>query len=115
MEDVDFRRSEVRQSGLKKVMVGGFGALVLGAVFYWVTRSEAPGALQKLALAITLPAVIWLLAGLTELTTGVPVAVWAKRWDRLQGWQRGVIGIFLVLAVLLIFAAIAAWYFSTQF
>lgn len=37
------------------------------------------------------------LAGLIELVTGVSFVEFARRWDELQGWQRGIFGTFIVL------------------
>jgi hypothetical protein len=32
-----------------------------------------------------------------EFVTGVPFSELSERWDRLKGWQRGVLGAFIVL------------------
>lgn len=37
------------------------------------------------------------LVGLTEFITGISFFEFAKRWDELKGWQRGVFGTFIVL------------------
>ena len=51
-------------------------------------------------------------SGLIELVTGVPFVEFARRWDELKGWQRGVIGTSIVLVagfvIICIFAFIAS-------
>jgi hypothetical protein len=42
------------------------------------------------------------LSGLLEAITGVPFMQFARQWDELQGWQRGVIGTAIVLAAMAI-------------
>jgi hypothetical protein len=37
------------------------------------------------------------LAGIIEIITGVPFVEFARRWDQLKGWQRGVFGTAIVL------------------
>ena len=37
------------------------------------------------------------LVGLLELITGVSFTQWAGKWDRLKGWQRGVLGTLIVI------------------
>ena len=44
------------------------------------------------------------LTGLIEIITGVPFMEIARKWDDLAGWQRGVLGVIIVvLSFLLIF------------
>jgi hypothetical protein len=59
----------------------------------------------------------WLLAvpvafamiGLGQAATGVPFQQLASRWDSLQGWQRGVLGLTIVLVfAALLFGVLAA-------
>jgi len=40
------------------------------------------------------------LAGLVQLVSGVPFSELAARWDSLAGWQRGVLGVAIVLVSL---------------
>jgi hypothetical protein len=37
------------------------------------------------------------LSGLVEFITGISFLEFARRWDELKGWQRGVFGTFIVL------------------
>ena len=51
------------------------------------------------------------LSGLLEVITRVPFMDFARRWDELKGWQRGVIGTGIVLAVMAIIGiGIGLWY-----
>lgn len=65
--------------------------------------------LPRLSVQLTPPGMIpfalpgaFALQGLLELITGVPFLKMARRWDGLQGWQRGVLGTIVVLAALVV-------------
>jgi hypothetical protein len=53
------------------------------------------------------------LSGLIEVITGVSFFEFARRWDELKGWQRGVFGTFIVLVaglvIITVFAFIASF------
>jgi hypothetical protein len=54
-----------------------------------------PGVLV-LPAVLALPLMLFTL----ELTTGLPFMALATKWDQLKGWQRGVIGVTLVVGLL---------------
>lgn len=43
------------------------------------------------------------LIGLLEIISGVPFVEISNKWDSISGWQRGVLGIFIVVAFFLLF------------
>ena len=45
-------------------------------------------------------------AGLIQFVSGVPFSELSSRWDSLAGWQRGILGIAIVVASLVPLAAI---------
>jgi len=50
--------------------------------------------------------VAWVLAGVLQIVTGVPFDELSDRWDNLAGWQRGLIGVSVFLAGLLLLAIV---------
>ena len=36
------------------------------------------------------------LVGLMEVATGISYGQWARKWDSMKGWQRGLLGLFIV-------------------
>jgi hypothetical protein len=45
-------------------------------------------------------------AGLIQLVSGVPFSELSSRWDSLAGWQRGILGVAIVIASLVPLAGI---------
>ena len=96
---------EVRKAGAKKIALGIVGSVVAWYLVAWI-RSEGytPNAFMMIPLAT--PAA-WGLAGLLEVVTGLEFTSIARKWDRLAGWQRGVLGLLVVaLAVVVMMGAI---------
>ena len=46
------------------------------------------------------------LSGLIEFATGVSLFEFARRWDELKGWQRGIFGTFIVVIALFVILAV---------
>lgn len=89
-----------RRAGLWKLAVGGGGWILCGLLFYAMQSSDwtpkASGA-NRLLILLALPGA-WALAGLLELATGRSFASLGARWEALSGWQRGLIGLAVVVA-----------------
>jgi hypothetical protein len=95
--------NEVHVSGLMTFLILGAVATVFTRVAYWLKLHSrmiygagwgVPGAFA--------------LAGLVQFVSGVPFAELSAKWDSLQGWQRGVLGVIIfVFACGLIFGILA--------
>jgi hypothetical protein len=104
MEQVIKTPSQVRRRALIGVLLSAiFAALFVTFLSWdrtWGNRWVGPG----LALPFV-PFVYYL----TELVTGEPVPVLARKWDALAGWQRGVLGTLVaVVAFAVIFIVLLA-------
>lgn len=76
------------------------GGVIFGAILYLVYWLSARG--YKFHFAVIgagLPFVL-VCVGFIEAVTGSPYSRLAQRWMALRGWQRGVLGTFIVLAAL---------------
>lgn len=94
------QRQEVRSLGLKKLIVGG-AASVLMLLWLMSGKPSASGGAFKLIL-FALPLVVAMM-GFLEASSGVPFSRFSEAWDKLQGWQRGVLGVAIfVVAVVVI-------------
>lgn len=89
--------ASVRKRGLVRFLTGaGATAAVICLVSWLLPKVDAqltPYGLMSAAI----PGGIGL-TGLLESVTGIPYREWARRWDSLKGWQRGVLGTFIALA-----------------
>ena len=87
----------VRIAGLMKIVGSGVLYAVLFATVLdeGLEKSSIQGPLALIA--VGLPGAI-ALAGLIELVTGFPFQRASDAWDHLAGWQRGVLGILIVIA-----------------
>jgi hypothetical protein len=89
-------RKSVRQEGLRRFAIGAavFAIGITIPVFllpYLGHQLTPPGMIP-----FALPGA-YALSGLIEAVTGISFIEAARRWDELQGWQRGVFGTFIVL------------------
>ena len=85
----------IRLSGLLKTVIGIIGATAAGFFIAWIRKQGyelgwggwiifgAPGAYGA--------------SGLLELITGVPFFELSEKWDDLAGWQRGLLGLVVVI------------------
>ena len=86
----------VRTKGLLKVVGGGIGfALLFATVLKSGLGDPKHGGPFKM-IAMGLPGAFGL-AGLIELVTGIEFTQLSNAWDGLAGWQRGVLGILVVI------------------
>jgi hypothetical protein len=95
--------------------IGGFLKLLVGGIVFAIAlqyfsrkglnNSSMPGGPIAL-IAVCTPGAIDL-AGLIEVVSGVPFTQLSSNWDNLKGWQRGILGLLIVvLAFAMIFAGI---------
>lgn len=93
--------SDIRLKGLFQVA----GASALFAVFVAIGYGLDSIGWHHMPWEFAIPAG-FALAGLLQVISGVPFIRLASQWDALQPWQRGVLGVGIVLAAFaLLFAA----------
>jgi hypothetical protein len=92
--------SEVRKKGL--ILFGSAGALFLALAYGGYLLKRAGW--EHVPWEVAIPAG-FALSGAVQAITGVPFTQLAERWDSLRGWQRGVLGIALIVAVFALFMA----------
>jgi len=86
----------VRRKGLLR-FAAGLAVFALGLAFVMLVLPRwglqlGPGGLAVFALPGA-----YALSGFVEMVTGISFMQFARRWDDLKGWQRGVFGTFIVL------------------
>jgi hypothetical protein len=89
--------SEIRKRGCR--MFAG-GALVFGAILYlmyWLSAHQHRILFPVVGAAFPF---VFICVGFIEALTGSPYLRLADAWMRLAGWQRGVLGTFIVVASL---------------
>lgn len=105
IDDLHIRR-DVRRDALKKIKVGAVVTALYIGVFVGVSVAGYKVTFKPISIVPGLLPVAWLLAGVLQMVTGVPFEDLSQKWDDLAGWQRGLIGISVFLAGLLILAMI---------
>ena len=91
------QRQEVRSSGLKKLIIGGVASFLM---LQWVISappSASRGAYKLISLS---PPLLVAMMGLLETFSGV--LRFSEAWEELQGWQRGVLGIVIVIVAIVV-------------
>ena len=86
----------IRQKAVIKILGGGliFACVLYGVMVHGLGKATGGGIVL---IATAIPCVPFLI-GVTEFLFGVPISQVSGKWDSLQGWQRGVLGILVVLA-----------------
>lgn len=87
----------VRQTALLKILSG----LVIYAMAFYAILQEGlpyPATYGVFGLTLSAAPMLPLLMGLVEFIFNVPFREVASRWDALPGWQRGVLGMLVVVA-----------------
>lgn len=99
------QHQDVRPNGLLKLIVGGIFSF---AVLSWLFTGHAPSAKYGafVLISLGLPLVVTFI-GLLETLSGRPLQQFSAAWDALAGWQRGVLGVSLVLIfIIVLFSAL---------
>jgi len=105
-----YTKRGVRRAGLKTVKSGAvftavYLVVVIAAIIVNSSNSGYHITFNLIGFAGLLP-VAWLLAGVLQIITGVPFEELSGKWDNLAGWQRGLIGVSVFLAGLLVLAIV---------
>jgi hypothetical protein len=86
----------VRRKGFLRFL-GGLAVFAIGLAFTMLILPRLGVQLTPVGLAAFALPGAYALSGLVEIVTGISFMQFARRWDDLKGWQRGVFGTFIVL------------------
>jgi hypothetical protein len=100
MEDSDITKG-FRRKAWMKCLVGLVGFAAIFAIFAAISTPDVQFNNPFKLIAPSIPFVYFCI-GFIELVTGRPYRQLAQAWMALKGWQRGVIGTFIVLAAIVI-------------
>lgn len=90
----------VRSKGATKAAIGILGFAIISAIVYFIRiKGYMPTSLAMIPLAV--PGA-YSLMGVLEIITGVPFLEIAQKWDNLAGWQRGILGLLIVLVAIFV-------------
>ena len=84
--------NETRTKGLVLLTIG---LLITGVIIGVGNLAFGEGNWHFIGYGFAVPGAL-ALVGLIQLVGGVPFAELALKWDELQGWQRGVLGVLFV-------------------
>jgi hypothetical protein len=103
-------KPNIRIKGLVKFVIGMVVTVILVYLLLWLNAREFNFTRWGLIL-VAVPGAFGL-AGLIELISGTPFRELSKKWAGLAGWQRGVLGISIVLLFfVLLIGLISLWDF----
>ena len=101
------RSAGVRRRGLCLLLLGGVGMAGIVAVVVWLLPA-LDIELNPIGLAVfAFPGAIGLV-GLMEFISGLAFRDWSEKWDSLKGWQRGVLGLLIVIGAFFAIIIVAA-------
>jgi len=99
-------KKSIRNQGTKKLIVGFVAGIIAAYFLYWIDKNGYR--LNGFALITIAGPAAWGLVGLLEVIMNRPFSEMEDWWDSLKGWQRGIIGLFVVfIAIVLLFSSIA--------
>ena len=108
---LDATPAQVRRRAARKLGVGLLLLPVSALLLRWLLpRITGLGIVAMLIMLAPAALCLPFLVGLVELVTGLSLLELSGRWNSLAGWQRGVIGLVAVLAVLGLFVGGMALY-----
>jgi hypothetical protein len=97
--------SEVRREGLWRLTWAGLLFLIIGAGTLWLDKKGW----HHVPWEFFIPGG-FALAGALQLVSGVPFSRLSAQWASLAGWQRGVLGITILVAAAVVIFTVAAAY-----
>jgi hypothetical protein len=102
-----YSRTSIRRKGLLRFVIG----LAVFAVGLTIPLFVLPYFNHQLTptdmIPFSLPGA-YALSGVIEFVTGVSFLEFARRWDELEGWQRGIFGTFIVVIALFLIIAVGS-------
>ena len=103
----------IRVKGLLKLLIGVIAGIAAGYILYLMEEDSSTTTNMFYLAAMAMPAA-WGLGGLLEFIMNRPFSEMEIWWGSLKGWQRGILGLFVVILsfVLMISAVGIAGYFQ---
>ena len=87
--------TSIRKNGSVKIALGTIAFLVISFFVYWLqTEGYSPNGFALIGLGAP---IAWGLVGLLEVVMNRPFSEMEEWWNALKGWQRGLIGISVVI------------------
>ena len=86
----------VRTKGILKFVAFGSAAVAIGVAVYSLAQRWGHAPPREFLIFLAVPGA-YALVGLIEAISGSPFQEFSKRWDQLAGWQRGVVGLAVVI------------------
>ncbi|TAK99950.1 MAG: hypothetical protein EPO07_10335 [Verrucomicrobia bacterium] len=99
--------SQIRKRGLKTLALGGVVFAAILCLMYWLSAHRHR--FHFAVIAASLP-FAYAGSGFIEVVTGSPYQRLAQSWMGLRGWQRGVLGTFIVFAALVIILCVVTFF-----
>jgi hypothetical protein len=97
----------VRKRGIRRFLLGFAAGVAAGFFLYWLQQQGYM--LNSFAMIAVATPAAWGLVGLLEIITNRPFSEMEDWWNGLRGWQRGILGLFVVIfAFALLIGGIAA-------
>ena len=101
----------VRQKGILKFVAWGPVAAAVGYGIYWLNVRIGHAPHGEFLILLAAPGA-YALVGLLEALSGRPFRDFGAKWEQLNGWQRGVLGLAVAAIALVLFMAIVVVVFS---
>jgi hypothetical protein len=98
--------AQIRGRGLKLLLIGGSLFVANAALLIWLSSTTHSAHFPIVGMSLPLA---FALIGSIEFTTGSPFQCLADSWMRLQGWQRGALGTFIVFTSLSIIICVVTF------
>ena len=104
---------EFRKRALKKITIGILGCLGMAGLFIAIAFAGYMPGNPFMLIPAAIP-FVYFCVGTIELLTDRPYQQLADAWMALKGWQRGVIGTFIVLVagflIMVVVTAVVLWF-----
>ena len=85
----------IRKQGTKKLLVGLIAFILIGYFVYWLQKQGySPNSFAMIGLGAP---IAWGLVGFLEVLMNRPFSEMESWWNSLKGWQRGLIGLIVVV------------------
>ena len=105
--DTTISSGQIRKRGFKMLLIAG--GLFVANVLLLLWLSSHAHSVHFPIVGMSLPLAVALI-GSIEAITGSPFQRLADSWMRLRGWQRGVLGTFIVFASLAIIMCVVTFF-----
>src|ERR1035437_4677538 len=89
--------AQIRKRGLAMFVIGGVVFAGILYLMYWLSAHRHQFNVEIIGASVPFA---FACIGFIELVSGSPYYRLARRWMGLRGWQRGVLGTFIVFASL---------------